>query len=172
MRRLMIIVAALVGAGFVTVPAADNRIRIYVGPVIDAEGFAEATTGVTDSIADIQRQIRRRRGWRLVATPADAEVVIHVLSRGTDVQNDGQALLPLGSGLMRRRLATGYRVIETDLIVGTHHQAFRVPEEGESPASWAQSASRLVKKMQDWIDANREAIGARRPPSNPDHPAR
>ena len=69
--------------------SAQGPMTIYVGPE-ERGGFIDTDEGVRDSIKDMQHQIRKRKQYKLVETPAAARLRLFVVRHG---QSNKSALI-------------------------------------------------------------------------------
>lgn len=118
----------------------DERIAVFVAPAT-LGGFVD-DKGVSDSIKDLQNEVRKR-GYRttfnLVPIETDAEIVIRVVRRGKDRGN----------------------FVVADMEVGDYRKDVSVKLSGIGDV-WGECAEQIVKQVVRWIDANRRALIDRR----------
>jgi hypothetical protein len=76
---------------------AKPAVSIYVGPQA-RDGFVDKDKGVLDSIADIQRELRKTLGLRVVDDESSAALRLHVISGGIGPAAGGSAInIPVGT---------------------------------------------------------------------------
>jgi hypothetical protein len=131
-------------------------ITIFVGPQT-RDGFVDVDQGVLDSIKDITKALRGGKGFRVVPTRDDAQIVLEVLSRGiTSASGGGAVAAPVGSSTFLIPMST--RGIATMLRVETYEKPIVFP----NCPDWGYCARLVVKDIETWVAAN-PSVADRKP---------
>jgi hypothetical protein len=139
-------------------------VSIYVGPQA-RDGFVDTDKGVLESIAHIQKELRKSPGLRVVDDERAAAVSLYVLSRGIGPTAGGTAInIPIGATSMSFFVPANSRHVETLLRVGSYERPFVV--EDHEYDSWKKCGQMIAKDVSVWLTANRERINAGTPPAS------
>jgi hypothetical protein len=134
-------------------------VSIYVGPQA-RDGFVDTDKGVLDSIADIQKELQKTPGLRVVDDESTAALRLYVISRGIGPATGGYAInIPAGATSMSFLVPANSRHVETLLRVGTYERAF--VGEDHKREKWWRCARMIAKDLSVWLAANRERIGGK-----------
>lgn len=169
----MKVIAALVAAFLGTAP--PGRIPVYVGPAVDADGFADADRGILDSIADLTNALRRQKAIQIVGEAGSARVAVYIVGRGTvpstptfDVTtvtgSSSTTALPGGTVVTNSNAAivsvpgSDTHYIDARVRVGTYERRFVAISEPWTTGTWKRCARRLASDLVAWIEANRTRI--------------
>jgi hypothetical protein len=122
----------------------DYRISVYVAAPTRG-GFIEGKD-VADSVTDVQNELRKQRSKVvLVASEADADIVIRVLDRGT---NRGH-------------------FVQAEMRVGEYTKDLTVSGVSGLGDKWGECAEQIVKKLIGWVEKNRDALVRQRAATRP-----
>jgi len=130
-------------------------VAIYVGPIVK-NGFVDVDTGIEDSIKDIQAELRKVKGVRVVPTEAEALLTLYVTGR----KKEAGPPIAFGSAINGTGTAgsvpADVRTLETLLRVGSYERAFSA--EDHMYYSWRKCAESIAKDVAVWLDKNRERV--------------
>lgn len=103
-------------------PEAPLSIHVAPKTIVDATGFREPITKeVTDSVSDLQTELRRRyRGLRLVPTPEDADVSLLVVGRVRTSTPSGAIAMPIGRGAVAAPTYAHRAILQVELVFGDY----------------------------------------------------
>lgn len=136
-------------------------VSIYVGPQ-SRDGFVDTDKGVLDSIANIQKELRKIPGLRVVDDEGTAAVSLYVLGRGIGSPTAGAAIsIPIGATSMSFFIPGNSRHVDTLLRVGSYERPF--VGDDQTTQTWRRCASVIAKDVSVWLSANRERINTGTP---------
>lgn len=147
----------------------DARVSIYLtAPMRD--GFADTTKDIQDSIADIEKNLRKKKDIRIADRADDADVVLVVVARGVGVDAYGSRTTARDtrySGVVVENtpMMANTFWVSTVLEVGTYRKEFVGRHTQESAASlgaWSTVADDLAKQVDAWTTTNAAQIWSRR----------
>lgn len=152
--RALGVCALLFAAGTLTYAqdAAQRAVPVYIGPEI-RDGFVDIDQGVSDSIKDIQNELRLDRQFIIARTREEATIRLIVLGRG--IVTNGS----LGFGSSHAGTGTAFVVpntvptISTVLRVAAYEK--RLHSEG---GTWRNAAQQVVRDLKAWFEANRDRL--------------
>jgi hypothetical protein len=144
------------------------RLTIFVGPQV-REGFHEVDKVITDSIKDIEDELRRSGLFTIATSSERAELTLVVVARHTSGTGQTVGLISPGenvagvqqpgiqmSSLTPTTTIKG-RVLETKLRVADYEKSFL---SGDGSESWRYTARQVVKDVTAWVNANRHLVSA------------
>lgn len=140
-------------------------VTIYVGPNV-RQGFVDADEGITRSIEDLRKELRKNRALRVVVDESSAMLKLYVVAR-SKVSTGDTVVTGTGSSTTKGGAHSGSATavtvpvmanrVETLLRVGEYER----PLVGESDwvvGAWKRCASSIAKDLQAWLVANQERI--------------
>ncbi len=159
-------IAAAMLAASVASAQAPLPVTIFIGPLA-REGFVDADKRVLDSVKDLQKELRKHRGFAVAAAEADASLKLYVMARSTPATGGSVEIgtatgtatgtaagsTAQGTGMSVTTPTVVYR-LETLLRVGTYERTFT----GDSYLTWKGCAGSVVKELTAWVAANRESL--------------
>lgn len=136
-------------------PEAPLSIHVAPKTIVDATGFREPITKeVTDSVSDLQTELRRRyRGLRLVPTPEDADVSLLVVGRVRTSTPSGAIAMPIGRGAVAAPTYAHRAILRRVGVRRLHEKVFEASE-----SNWRRVAERIAKDATAWMNANYDTI--------------
>lgn len=168
------ILLTLLAALLTPAPAGASRpepVSIFVGPMV-RDGFVDIDKGVSDSIRDLQRELRKNPSFVVVLDEAAAVIKLYVVARAK-AQAGGSTEVSQASGTAGPGSAQGTSTtvtvpnavnrLDTLLRVGSYERAFA----GESDwvvSAWTRCASSVVKDLAVWLAANRDGLPSKTRP--------
>jgi hypothetical protein len=109
--------------------------------------------GVIDSIKDIASELRRLKGFTVVASPKDAAIVLVVLGRRM-ASDAGSVIVPIGT--MAMALPMHSRAIDFVLHAGMYERP--ITSIDSSSDTWRGAARIAAKDVNAWADVNAAAL--------------
>jgi hypothetical protein len=131
----------------------QSRISIYVGPVV-RDGFVDADRDVADSIADLRKEMRKRRIFTVMSHEASVLVKLSV-TRDQTFSDAGYVGGVIGNTGWVVPNVSSTNVLTTELRTKTHRKVFVA-----TCGRWKQCASRLTQDIAAWVRANSVRIAA------------
>jgi hypothetical protein len=147
----------------------DARVSVYLtAPMRD--GFADTTKDIQDSIADIAKNLVKKKDVRLADSPDDADVTLIVVGRGVGVDAYGSRTTArdtryAGVVVEDTPMVANTFWVSTVLQAGTYRKEFVGRHTQKSAASlgaWSTVADDLAKQVDAWTTTNAAQIRSRR----------
>jgi hypothetical protein len=138
---------------------ADRKLSVFVVAHADDHGFVEP--GVPDSVRDIRSEIPKRRQLQLAPTRESADIVLRVLRRGKFSAGQGAVAIPVGPNVVALPINTDGWVVATQMEVGEYTKLI-APTVSGIGGPWKECAEQVSKELDRWVEANRDAVAARR----------
>lgn len=158
MRCVTVLALALAGwlipqlAGAQTA-SVDTRIVVYI-TAPERDGFVDTDKELTDSIRDLQNNIRNKRGLLVAKDRTSADVVLRVNNRGRASEATGGVVaVPLGNGAIAAPIHATYKFVETTLEAGTFKKDFNAADDG-----YGDCAEKIARQVNAWIEANHSTL--------------
>jgi hypothetical protein len=142
---------------------AQNRpspIRVYLFTAPTIGGFVDyESTHRADSMVDITNALKKKKALTLVASPELADLVVELLSRGSE--ETGETVR--GIGITAGRTFPVYRErLKFKMSAGDYSSEFVTGSDGRLVGKWKVAAGAAAKHIEDWVKKNQTLLIANR----------
>jgi hypothetical protein len=144
-----VVVATLAAVPLLSAASQPAALRLYVG-AHERDGFVDVDRGLSESIRDVQRELRGKKQVRLVQRREDAQLMLTVVRRGA-AGSAGAVAMPIGPAAIA--VPIDIVSVEALLRVGDHERQFTGTDE-----TYRRCAKRIVEDLLTWVSANRERL--------------
>ena len=149
MLLLVLLIAALADP--------QPKILVYVA-LPERDGFVDAGKALSDSQRDLQREINKRKHLRIVATRAEADVVVTVIDRGIMSEDTGGLVfVPIGRAVLARPTRRSWNALQARLDAGGYSKLLTGQFSGIGDV-WEECAEQVAKELDGWAATNRERL--------------
>lgn len=141
-----------------TVAHAADHVTIYVGPVDPTTEFVdEFTRRTSDSIRDIKNSLKGKKGLRVVASRAEADIVLRVLGRHASTVEVGGYIAPSDNALITGKRYESAISLESRIEIEDYVKPIACARVGPF-LTWRECAGDVAGQVDRWVKANRETI--------------